>query len=258
MKAFILAAGFGTRLWPLTEDRTKAAIPFLNRPLIAYSVEYLASHGIRDIIVNLHHQPDSIRRALGDGSKFGVNISYSFEEQILGTSGALDPVRESLLDDDFLVINGKIITNIDLGRAIAAHRRQKALATLVLKENVLREHFSIVEVDDRSWITRFAGFPDAVSSQAVSAYAITGQANVVTKNGAVLCDYVCLPGYRVRRHRLGRNGVGESGEARNPTPIINFYYAEVLAQHILFQDQRGQGLLSAMCGNRTAKVDVGD
>ena len=70
MKALILAAGLGTRLWPLTEDRTKAAIPFHNHPLIAYSVEYLAENGIRDIIVNLHHQPDSIRRALGDGSKF--------------------------------------------------------------------------------------------------------------------------------------------------------------------------------------------
>jgi mannose-1-phosphate guanylyltransferase len=77
MKGFILAAGFGTRLWPLTEDRTKAAIPFLNRPLINYSVEYLASHGIRDIIVNLHHQPESIRAALGDGSKLGVQIRYS-------------------------------------------------------------------------------------------------------------------------------------------------------------------------------------
>ena len=185
MKAFILAAGFGTRLWPLTEDRTKAAIPFLNRPLIAYSVEYLASHGIRDIIVNLHHQPDSIRRALGDGSNFGVRITYSFEEEIRGTSGALDAVRESLLDDDFLVINGKIITNIDLGRAIAEHRSQKALATLVLRENVLREHFSIVEVDNRNWITRFAGFPDGVTSQAVSAYAIGGPTSAITTNGSV-------------------------------------------------------------------------
>jgi NDP-sugar pyrophosphorylase family protein len=185
MKAFILAAGFGTRLWPLTEDRTKAAIPFLNRPLIAYSVEYLASHGIRDIIVNLHHQPDSIRRALGDGSNFGVRITYSLEEEILGTSGALDNVREWLLDDDFLVINGKIITNIDLGVAIAEHRTQKALATLVLKENVLREHFSIVDVDNRNWITRFAGFPEAVSSEAVSAYAISGPTSAIPKNESV-------------------------------------------------------------------------
>src|SRR5215813_6520732 len=160
MKGFILAAGFGTRLWPLTEDRTKAAIPFLNRPLIAYSVEYLASNGIRDLIINLHHQPESIRNALGDGSTLGVNIEYSTEEEILGTSGALDRVRESLLDDDFVVINGKIVTNIDLSEVIASHRNRGAIATLVLKRNAALEHFSIVEVDERSRITRFAGFPD--------------------------------------------------------------------------------------------------
>lgn len=160
MKGFILAAGFGTRLWPLTEDRTKAAISFLNRPLITYAVEYLASHGIRDLIINLHHQPESIRHPLGDGSALGVNIEYSTEDEILGTSGALDRVRESLLDDDFVVINGKIVTNIDLGKVIESHRKSQAIATLVLKKNTALEHFSIVEVDDRSQITRFAGFPD--------------------------------------------------------------------------------------------------
>jgi NDP-sugar pyrophosphorylase family protein len=155
----ILAAGFGTRLWPLTEDRTKPAIPFLNRPLISYSVQYLAEHGIRDIIINLHHQPDSIMRALGDGSQYGVQIHYSYEEEILGTSGALDRVREMLADGDFIVINGKISTDIDLGAALSAHRERQALATLVLRENVAREHFSIVEIDGRRWISRFAGFP---------------------------------------------------------------------------------------------------
>ena len=171
MKAFILAAGFGTRLWPLTEDRTKAAIPFLNRPLINYSVEYLASYGFRDIIVNLHHQPESITSALGDGSRLGVKINYSHEDEILGTSGAIDRVRDSLLDDDFIVLNGKLVTNIDLNQVVAEHRRQKAIATLVLKLNTELEHFSIVETDDRGWITRFAGFPDAALPQAAVAEA---------------------------------------------------------------------------------------
>lgn len=165
MKGFILAAGFGTRLWPLTEHRTKAAIPVMGRPLIDYSVEYLASYGIRDLIVNLHHQPDSIRNALGDGSRLGVNITYSFEETILGTSGALDVVRESLSGDDFVVINGKLVTDIDLERVIAEHRERNAIATLVLKPNVAYEHFSIVEVDQHR-VTRFAGFPRAVALSA--------------------------------------------------------------------------------------------
>jgi NDP-sugar pyrophosphorylase family protein len=163
MKAVILAAGFGSRLWPLTEDRTKPAIPFLNRPLISYSVDYLASHSIRDIIVNLHHQPESIRKVLGDGSNYDVTIRYSYENQILGTSGALDRVREQLVDEDFVVINGKIVTDIDLTDAIRKHRQTKAIATLVLRENRAREHFSIVEVNDRGLITKFAGFPEAIA-----------------------------------------------------------------------------------------------
>jgi NDP-sugar pyrophosphorylase family protein len=165
MKAMILAAGFGTRLWPLTEDRTKPAIPFLNRPLIAYTIEYLAQAGVCDIIINLHHQPDSIRKPLGDGSKFGVTIHYSLEEEILGTSGAIDKVRDQLMDDDFIVINGKIVTNIDLQAAIAEHKERQAIATLVLKENTARERFSIVEIDERSYISRFAGFPEPAPNE---------------------------------------------------------------------------------------------
>ncbi|HJQ69522.1 MAG TPA: NDP-sugar synthase [Blastocatellia bacterium] len=168
MKAMILAAGFGTRLWPLTEDRTKPAIPFLKRPLIAYTVEYLASHGIRDIIVNLHHQPDSITRALGDGSHLGVKVEYSYEEEILGTSGAIDRVRDKLEAEDFIVINGKIVTDIDLSEAISAHRERQAIATLILRQNVAREHFSIVEVDDRSCVSRFAGFPEQIATEAIT------------------------------------------------------------------------------------------
>jgi NDP-sugar pyrophosphorylase family protein len=162
----ILAAGFGTRLWPLTEDRTKPAIPFLNRPLIAYTVDYLARYGIRDLTVNLHHQPDSIRDALGDGSKFGSSIRYSYEEEILGTSGALDAVRDTFLDGDFVVVNGKIVTDIDLAAAIQAHLNAKAIATLVLRENPAREHYSIVEVDERGCVSRFAGFPEPLDGHA--------------------------------------------------------------------------------------------
>src|SRR5215475_4476194 len=174
MKGFILAAGFGTRLWPLTEDRTKPAIPFLNKPLITYSVAYLAGHGIRDLIVNLHHQPDSIRTALGSGREFGVSICYSYEEEILGTAGGLDLVREGLLDDDFVVINGKIVTDIDLSGAIRAHRAQGAIATLVLRENPARERFSIVETDAQGLIRRFAGMPDPAETRGPAPLMFTG------------------------------------------------------------------------------------
>jgi NDP-sugar pyrophosphorylase family protein len=161
MRAMILAAGFGTRLWPLTIGRTKPAIPFLNRPLIAYTIDYLRQFGVSELIVNLHHEPASVRDQVGDGSKYGVHISYSVEEpEILGTSGALDPVRQTLGQGTFIVINGKIITNLDLKAALAAHRASGAIATLVLRRNPRRERFSEVLVDEKQSITGFGGFPD--------------------------------------------------------------------------------------------------
>jgi len=122
MKAMILAAGYGERLWPLTCDRTKPALPVLGKPLVGYVAEYLAKYGIEDVIVNLHHQPESVRRALGDGSDFGVRLQYVHEPVILGTSGALDNARAFLADDTFVVVNGKLITDLDLNAAFESAR----------------------------------------------------------------------------------------------------------------------------------------
>ena len=145
----ILAAGFGTRLFPLTIDRTKPAIPFLGKPLVGYVAEYLATFGLTELVVNLHHQPDSVIEALGNGSAFGVKIDYTREvPKILGTAGALDNARQYLEDGTFLVINGKIITDIDIAAAIEAHKRSGAIATMVLKPNSKREKFTIVDTSD--------------------------------------------------------------------------------------------------------------
>jgi len=141
----ILSAGYGTRLWPLTEDRTKPAIPILGKPLVGYVAEYLARYGCDEITVNLHHRPESVRRALGDGSKFGVRLQYVEEPEILGTSGAMDNARALLDGDTFVVVNGKIITDIDLNAAFETHRRLNAIATLVLLPNAACERFSIVK-----------------------------------------------------------------------------------------------------------------
>ena len=148
MRAIVLSAGYGTRLWPLTEDRTKPALPILGKPLVGYVAEYLSGYGIDEIVVNLHHRPESVRRALGDGSRFGVKLHYVEEPVILGTSGALDNTRAFFERETFVVVNGKIITDIDLTAAIETHRRMKAIATLVLLPNVRRERFSVVETED--------------------------------------------------------------------------------------------------------------
>ncbi len=162
MKAMILAAGFGERLWPLTSDRTKPALPVLGKPLVGYVAEYLAKYGVEEVIVNLHHQPESVRRALGDGSQFGVRLQYVHEPVILGTSGAMDNARRFLEGDTFIVVNGKLITDLDLKGALETHRQRQAFATLVLLRNPKHERFSIVETRD-GLVTNFGGMPGPLS-----------------------------------------------------------------------------------------------
>lgn len=158
MKAMILAAGFGTRLFPLTIDRTKPAIPFLGKPLVGYVAEYVAKFGFRDVVVNLHHQPESVKEALGDGSDYGVKIHYTEENpKILGTAGALDNARYLLEDDTFVIVNGKLITDIDIAEAVETHKKSGAIATMVLKPNVKREKFTEVYVKD-GFLTGFGDY----------------------------------------------------------------------------------------------------
>ncbi len=165
MKAMILAAGFGTRLFPLTIDRTKPAIPFLGKPLVGYVAEYVAKFGITDVVVNLHHQPQSVITALGTGSDFGVTIDYTIEQpDILGTAGALDNARQYLEDGTFLIVNGKIITDIDIAAAVETHQNSGAIATMVLKPNHKREKFTIVHTDD-GLVTGFGDDAKPVSEE---------------------------------------------------------------------------------------------
>lgn len=163
MKAMILAAGFGTRLFPLTIDRTKPAIPFLGKPLVGYVAEYIAGFGFKDVVVNLHHQPDSVRKALGDGLDYGVKIHYTEEiPNILGTAGALDNARHLLENDTFLIVNGKIITDINIKEAIETHKKTGAIATMVLKPNIKREKFTEVYQKD-GFLTGFGDNAQALS-----------------------------------------------------------------------------------------------
>ena len=187
MRAIILSAGYGTRLWPLTEDRTKPALPILGKPLVGYVAEYIASYGFDDIVVNLHHRPESVRAALGDGSKFGVKLHYVEEPVILGTSGALDNTREFFQHETFLAINGKIITDIDLNAALETHRKTNALATLVLLHNEKRERFSVVNVE-QGRITGFGGMPEQTSTEASSTEASSTEAAPLMFTGIQLLE----------------------------------------------------------------------
>ncbi len=102
-KALLLAAGKGTRLWPLTEVRAKAAVPFRGTPLIRSLLSKIRAAGIREVAVNLHHAPHTVERVLE-----GAGVVYSYEEELLGTSGALHPLRRFLGDAPFWTVNAKI------------------------------------------------------------------------------------------------------------------------------------------------------
>ncbi|HEV8130498.1 MAG TPA: NDP-sugar synthase [Acidobacteriota bacterium] len=159
MKGLVLAAGLGTRLLPLTLCRAKPAMPYRDRPLICYCLQSLAAAGLDEVAVNLHHLPDSVRQAVGSAQVGPLKIRYSFEPEILGTAGALNPMRDWLGQDLFLLVNGKVVFDFDLRPAIEHHRCSGALATLILVDRVAGEKFNPVFIDDSGFVTGFAETP---------------------------------------------------------------------------------------------------
>src|SRR5258706_13822905 len=98
MKGMVLAAGLGERMWPLTEERAKPSLPLVNRSIIAHALELLARHGVGEVVINLHYEPESIRGLIGDGKKYGVRAHYSEEPIILRTFSGLKKAERKLRD----------------------------------------------------------------------------------------------------------------------------------------------------------------
>lgn len=134
MKAVIMAGGFGKRIAKFYTDRPKPMIEVCGKPVLEHQIENLKEFGITDIIIVVHHMKEKIIRYFGDGSKFGVNISYYEEESPLGTAGALVQIKDRL-SDSFLLINGDLIFDIDFSRMIDYHTEKNALATLFVHPN---------------------------------------------------------------------------------------------------------------------------
>lgn len=128
----VLAAGLGTRMRPLTRRMAKPALPVLNRPLIHWTLEALARAGVREVVVNLHHLPATVRRAAGNGAAFGLRITYSHERLILGTGGGPRKARRLLGDEPLLLVNGDVVFGFDLAALLAQHRDSGARVTLAL------------------------------------------------------------------------------------------------------------------------------
>lgn len=131
MQALILAGGQATRLRPLTSTVPKLVVPLAGRPFISYMLEWLCSHGVDDVILSCGFLADGVRAVLGDGSAYGVKLRYVEEPQPLGTGGALK-YAEQLLDERFFVLNGDLLTDIDLSSQLEHHMETGARATLAL------------------------------------------------------------------------------------------------------------------------------
>ncbi|MGB2711300.1 MAG: NDP-sugar synthase [Conexibacter sp.] len=131
MQALILAGGEGTRLRPLTSTVPKPVVPLVDRPFIAFMIEWLRGHGVDDVVISCGFMASGVHNVLGDGSAYGIRLRYVEEPEPLGTGGAVK-FAEPLLGERFLVLNGDVLTDIDLTQQIAQHERTGARATLAL------------------------------------------------------------------------------------------------------------------------------
>ena len=159
MKGMILAAGLGLRMRPLTLVRAKPVLPVLNRPLLHWTLEHLARHGVDDVIVNLHHLPESVTEALEDRSSAGLRIRYAHERPILGTSGGPRAVRDVLGSEPFLLVNGDMLFDFDLSDLVARHHASGARATLALLPNPDPRTYGSVVTDRTGRVLSLAGLP---------------------------------------------------------------------------------------------------
>jgi mannose-1-phosphate guanylyltransferase len=135
MQAIVLVGGEGTRLRPLTESVPKPALTLVDRPFLAYVIEWLAGHGVEEVVLACGFLPDVLREALGDGELAGARIRYVVEPDPLGTAGAIRFAADRLggtLEDRFLALNGDVLTDLDLTALLRAHEERDARATIAL------------------------------------------------------------------------------------------------------------------------------
>jgi len=158
LKAVIMAGGFGTRIHPLTINLPKPMIPLINRPIIEHIIDLLKRHGITDLVLLLYHQPEVIKKYFGDGSEFGVHITYVTPLEDFGTAGAVKAAARHL-DQRFLIISGDLLTDFDLTRVLAFHEEHAAHATITLTSVTDPLQFGVVITDKDERITKFLEKP---------------------------------------------------------------------------------------------------
>jgi NDP-sugar pyrophosphorylase family protein len=147
MKAMVLAAGKGERLKPITLTTPKPLLKVGGIPIIHRTLRLLKRDGFSEVVINLHHLGDKIRRSVGDGSAFGLKVSYSEEKETLGTGGGIRAAKGLLGAGAFLVINADILIDINLREVVKFHKEHRGAATLVVRDDPKREGYGAIRVD---------------------------------------------------------------------------------------------------------------
>ncbi|OGC04322.1 hypothetical protein A2276_06970 [candidate division WOR-1 bacterium RIFOXYA12_FULL_43_27] len=148
-QALIMAAGYGTRLEPLTTAVPKPMMPIVNKPCMLHNLELLKRYGIKRVTCNIHYHPEQIENYFMDGEKFGVSLSYSYEEKLLGTAGGVKKMGEGI-DRTFIVLSSDALTDINLSKMLAFHKEKGVLATMALCEVSDVTQFGVVVLDEKS------------------------------------------------------------------------------------------------------------
>jgi mannose-1-phosphate guanylyltransferase len=159
VQAIVLVGGEGTRLRPLTADVPKPAVTLVDRPFLAYAIEWLAAHGVSEIVLACGFLPDVLREALGDEERHsGVRITYINESEPLGTAGAIRFAAEAVgdrLEDRFFALNGDVLADLDLSALMRAHREREAQATIGLHPVEDSSAYGLVSCDGDGWVLEF-------------------------------------------------------------------------------------------------------
>jgi len=171
--------GQGTRLRPLTLGKPKPMVPLANKPFVSYVLERLRGHGISEVVFSMGYLPDGIKSYFGDGSDYGLEVTYVTEDRPLGTAGAVKNVEKHVRDGDFLVLNGDILTDLDLGSLIAFHKEKGAVGTLALTPVEDPTAYGLVRTGNESEVLGFLEKPswDQIDTNLINAgtYVLKGE-----------------------------------------------------------------------------------
>src|SRR3954471_12390557 len=184
MQALILAGGEGTRLRPLTTTVPKPVVPLVDRPFIVFMLDWLRRHGVDDVVMSCGHMASGVRDVLGDGDAAGVRLRYVEEPRPLGTGGALK-FAEALLDERFLMLNGDVLTDIDLTAQIVQHAETGAAGTLALTPVENPSAYGLVRLEPDNAVREFVEKP---SADQIDTNTISARAYVLERPGRDLLE----------------------------------------------------------------------